>query len=296
MPGENRLSPSHGDALGAVGIGWRQPHYRELLEVKPELGFIEVHSENFFGHGGAAMQVLRDGRAHYPVSLHGVGLSLGSAAGLDPWHLDQLAALVDLIDPVRISDHASFARASLYPDGPLVHANDLLPVAFTNESLNVMVANVSQVQDRLKRPILVENLSAYLSWADNSMAEPEFFNELTGRAGCGLLLDVNNLVVNALNVGQEPVAYASSWIAKLRPGIVGEIHLAGYRDCGDLVIDDHGSRVHQPVWTVYREALSHLGPVPSLIEWDTDVPELSVLLEEAAMAMHVSTAFFQAVR
>ena len=295
-PVEKLLRTSRGDARGHVGIGWRQPHYKELLEGKPKLDFVEVHSENFFAKGGAAMQVLHAGRAHYPVSLHGVGLSLGSAAGLDPWHLDRLAALVDFIDPVRISDHASFARASLDPHGPVVHANDLLPIAFTDESLDVMVANVSRVQDRLKRPILVENLSAYLSWADNSMAEPEFFNELTQRAGCGLLLDVNNLVVNGLNAGQEPIAYASRWIAKLRDGIVGEIHLAGYQDCGDLVIDDHGSRVHQPVWTVYREALSRLGPVPSLIEWDTDIPELSVLLDEAATAKRMSADLRPVVR
>jgi uncharacterized protein len=278
-----------GSSIGDVGIGWRHPHYAELLQGLPPLGFIEVHSENFFAEGGAALQVLRQARACYPVSLHGVGLSLGSAIGLDPWHLDRLAALVDMVDPVRVSDHASFARVQSV-QGAVVHANDLLPVALTQASLDIMAANVSQVQDRLQRAILVENLSAYLAWADDVMSEPEFFNQLTERTGCGLLLDVNNLVVNALNAGQEPVACAAHWISQLRPGIVGEIHLAGYKDCEELVIDDHGSRVHPPVWAVYREALLRLGPVPSLMEWDTDIPALSVLLEEASKAQAIYSA------
>lgn len=267
------------------GIGWRQRHYGELLQRQESLAFLEVHSENFFGEGGAALEVLRQGRARYPVSLHGVGLSLGSAAGLDDWHLDRLAALVAAIEPVRVSDHASFARAPLPVGAVPVHANDLLPVAFTEASLVIMAANVSRVQDRLKRPILVENLSAYLAWADDAIAEPTFFNELACRTGCGLLLDVNNLVVNAVNAGQEPVAASKAWIDALRPGIVGEIHLAGYADCGDgLAVDDHGSRVREPVWSVYRHAAAMLGPCPTLVEWDTDVPALDVLLAEASRA------------
>lgn len=267
-----------------VGIGWRQPHYTELLQQLSPLAFLEVHSENFFAPGGAALAVLRQARETYDLSLHGVGLSLGSACGLDAWHLDRLAALVAAIDPVRISDHASFARAPLRQQGPVVHGNDLLPVAFTEGALSIMAANVSQVQDRLKRPILVENLSAYLAWADDAIAEPEFFNELTRRTGCGLLLDVNNLVVNALNSGQKPVAATKNWVNALRPGVVGEVHLAGYADGGELVIDDHGSRVHAPVWAAYRHAMTVLGPLPTLIEWDTDIPELHVLLEEAEAA------------
>lgn len=279
------------DAAAPVGIGWRQPHYAELADAlggapgaRPPITFVEVHSENFFGEGGAALAVLDEARALTGISLHGVGLSLGSACGLDAWHLDQLAALVQRIDPVRVSDHASFARAPLAPGQAAVHAADLLPVAFTTAQLDVMAANVQQVQERLRRPILVENLSAYLHWADAEMAEAEFFNALARRTGCGLLLDVNNLVVNALNDGVEPVAAVTGFARALTPGIVGEIHLAGYHDRGDLVIDDHGSRVHPPVWAAYREALRRLGPVPTLIEWDTDVPALAVLLDEAALA------------
>jgi len=272
----------------SVGIGLRHPHHAELLERRPVLGFVEVHSENFFADGGAALAVLRQARGSYPVSLHGVGLSLGSAAGVDPWHLDQLARLVERIDPVRVSDHASFARAPLGAGGATVHANDLLPLARTEAALDLLAGNVARVQDRLRRPILVENLSAYLDWADADMDEPEFFNRLTHRTGCGLLLDVNNLVVNALNAGapddEAAAAAACAWIDRLAPGQVGEVHLAGYQDLGDIVIDDHGSRVHPPVWTVYRHAMARLGPVPTLVEWDTDLPPLEVLLAEAALA------------
>lgn len=275
------MHPSARSGAAPVGIGWRQPHYAQLREQRPALAFLEVHSENFFAQGGAALQVLQGARADYPISLHGVGLSLGSAAGLDPWHLDQLAALVERIEPMQVSDHASFARL------PGLHANDLLPVAFTLGSLGVMADNVQQVQERLRRPMLVENLSAYLGFADADLSEPEFFNALTRSTGCGLLLDVNNLVVNALNAGCNDAAavrQACAWIDAIRPGSVGEIHLAGHARLEQLVIDDHGSRVCPAVWQVYRHALRRFGAVPSLIEWDTDVPALSVLLDEAALA------------
>ena len=267
-----------------TGIGWRAPHYAALLESAPALGFIEVHSENFYAAGGAALAVLRLGRERYPVSLHGVGLSLGSAAGLDDWHMDRLARLVQQIDPVRVSDHASFARAPLSPGGSVSHANDLLPLAFTSGGLAVLCANVQRVQERLRRTILVENLSAYLRWADDSMSEAEFFNALTRRTGCGLLLDVNNLVVNALNAGELPLAAVARFVGAIDPDSVGEIHLAGYTDLDDIVIDDHGSRIHPPVWQAYRQTIARLGPRPTLIEWDTDVPGLDVLLDEAALA------------
>lgn len=273
------------DSHTQPGIGLRQPHYAEVLERRPKLGFVELHSENFFADGGAALAVLHEARSHYAVSLHGVGLSLGSAAGLDPWHLERLARLVDRIEPVRVSDHASFARAPQRAGGPVLHGNDLLPLAFTRASLAIMVANVSQVQDRLKRPLLVENLSAYLHFADRDFSEPAFFNELVRRSGCGLLLDVNNLVVNALNEGvDDPVRSACDWVDAIDGAAVGEIHLAGYKHMGDIVIDDHGSRVHAPVWQVYRHAIARLGAVPTLVEWDTELPPLDVLLDEARLA------------
>lgn len=278
----------------ALGIGWRQPHYAGLLQTRPALDFIEVHSENFFAPGGAARAVLRQARDHYPVSLHGVGLSLGSAAGVDDWHLDQLARLVHEIDPVRVSDHASFARGHI-TSGP-VHAADLLPVPFTHEALAVMCANVQRVQERLKRPIAVENLSAYLDWADADLHEAEFLATLAQRTGCSLLVDVNNLYVNAQNAELRGVAVETGtalarcrdWLDRIAGSPVAELHLAGHAHLGDIVIDDHGSRVCDDVWTLYRHALDRLGPVPTLIEWDTDVPPLQVLLDEVARARDVA--------
>ncbi len=255
------------------------------MERTPPLGFVEVHSENFFADGGAALAVLHAARERYEVSLHGVGLALGSAAGLDPWHLDRLERLVRRIEPVRVSDHASFARAPRGAGQGTVHANDLLPIAFSEASLDILCANVSRVQERLARPILVENLSAYLSFADDRIPEPDFFAALCRRTGCGMLLDVNNLMVNALNAGAaDPVASCTSFIDALPTGVAGEIHLAGYCRTDDIVIDDHGSRVRAEVWEVYRHALRRFGPLPTLVEWDTALPSLDVLLGEAQHA------------
>ena len=293
VAGVNAVSP-----VGNVGIGWRQPHYGELLQRLPALDFLEVHSENFFAQGGAALAVLEQGRAHYSISLHGVGLSLGSAAGLDDWHLDQLARLVQRVDPVRVSDHASFARGTFH--GSVVHAADLLPLPFTNESLDVLCANVGRVQDRLQRVFMVENLSAYLRWQvvgeERVWQETEFLSALSRRTGCQLLVDVNNIYVNALNAqGREglagdPEQNCRDWLDAIDPDTVGEIHLAGHCHVhepeGDIVIDDHGSRVCDAVWALYRHALKRFGSVPTLIEWDTDVPSLDVLLDEAGRARH----------
>lgn len=280
-----------------VGIGWRQPHYRELLTRRPALGFLEVHSENFFAQGGAALALLMQARAHYPISLHGVGLSLGAVAGVDDWHLEQLAQLVQCIEPVRVSDHASFARGVFKGAG--VHAADLLPLPFNAEALDVLCANVQRVQDRLQRRLLVENISSYLTWTPSAevptLTESEFLSSLAQRSGCALLLDVNNIYVNALNaqisgVPGEPLQHCLDWLDALSPAHaeVGEIHLAGHchvHDAhGDIVIDDHGSRVCAEVWQIYQHALARFGAVPTLIEWDTDVPTLDVLLGEVAQA------------
>lgn len=270
-----------------VGIGWRQPHYETLLAERPSLGFIEVHSENFFADGGITLAVLEAGRQAYELSLHGVGLALGSAAGLDEAHLQRLDRLVRRVQPRWVSDHACFARV-----GSGLHAADLLPIPFNDESLALMVGHVQQVQERLGRAMLVENISAYVGWAGDTLAEPEFFNELARRSGCGLVLDVNNLFVNARNDGHAPEAAAREamrWVDAIRPGSVGEIHLAGHCERADgLVIDDHGSRVRDEVWRVYEHALRRFGPTPTLIEWDTDVPELGVLLAESQRARAVA--------
>ncbi|MDD2881612.1 MAG: DUF692 domain-containing protein [Rhodoferax sp.] len=297
-----------------VGIGWRQPHYGELLARRPVLGFLEVHSENFFAQGGAALAVLERGRAHYDISLHGVGLSLGSAVGLDPWHLNQLAQLVQRIDPVRISDHASFARGrwSGQAEAQTIHAADLLPIPFSTEALDTLCANVQHVQEHLQRRFMVENVSSYVRWLpqpeETLLVETEFLNTLAARTGCALLVDVNNIYVNALNarlhgaVG-DPVQHCLDWLDRVAPQQVAEIHLAGHchvlpqpgEDARDeIVIDDHSSRVCAEVWQIYRHAISRFGAVPTLIEWDTDIPALDVLLDEAAQAHTVATASLQA--
>ena len=274
-----------------VGIGLRHPHYAQVLQQRPPLDFLEVHSENFFGDGGAALAVLARAREHYAISLHGVGLSLGSAAGVDAQHLDQLARLVQRIDPVRVSDHACFARGRL--GGHDIHAADLLPVPFNDEALAVLSANIQRVQDRLHRPLLVENLSAYLGWRATDRAEPEFLSTLARRTGCQLLVDVNNIYVNALNAAiagdpADPLTACRGWLDAVAPQCVGEVHVAGHSRVsdadGDIVIDDHGSRVCDDVWQLHAHAQRCFGPVPVLVEWDTDVPPLPVLLQEAATA------------
>ncbi len=280
-----------------AGIGWRHAHYAAVLEQRPAVGFLQVHSENFFGAalppGGAALATLQAARELYPISLHGVGLSLGSACGIDAWHLDQLAALVQRIEPVRVSDHACFARG-LSADGRTVHAADLLPLPFTRDALDVLCANVQQVQERLQRPLLVENLSAYVHYTSADFSETQFLSELVQRTGCQLLLDVNNVWVNALNALNTPanlprdraaaMQYATTFLNALPSYAVGEMHLAGHCEMPDIVVDDHGSAVCDEVWLLYAQAVRRFGDAPALIEWDTAIPQLTVLLSQAAQA------------
>lgn len=281
---------SSGAAAPRVGIGLRHPHHGALLQARPALDFLEVHSENFFGAGGAALAVLEAVRRDYPVSLHGVGLGLGSAAGIDAWHLEQLARLAARIEPLLVSDHACFARAPW--GGGVAHAADLLPLPFNREALDVLAGNVQRVQDRLGRPLLLENLSAYLVLAGSDRDEPAFLAELARRTGCGLLVDVNNLYVNALNASRAgdpaaPLAACRRWLDAIPVDAVGELHVAGHSVLPDIVIDDHGSRVCEAVWALHAHALARFGDVPTLVEWDTALPALDVLLAEAGRARAV---------
>ena len=285
-----------------TGIGWRHPHYAGLLQSRPALDFIEVHSENFFGRGGAALALLGQAREHYPVSLHGVGLALGSACGIDAWHLEQLAQLVARIEPVRVSDHACFARGQLAgADAGFVHAADLLPIPFNRAALDVMCSNVQRVQERIGQRLLVENLSAYITLQGSDRDETSFLVELAQRTGCGLLIDVNNIYVNALNqrlagLQADPINACKNWLDNIPAQFVGELHVAGHLHCGDIVIDDHGSRVDDAVWALYRHALGRFGAVPVLVEWDTDVPPLDVLLGEVSRARAAQLAVAHATR
>ncbi|MBS7806079.1 DUF692 domain-containing protein [Variovorax sp. PCZ-1] len=281
-----------------AGIGWRHAHYAAVLEQRPAVGFLQVHSENFFGFGapagGAALATLQAAREHYSISLHGVGLSLGSALGIDEWHLDQLASLVQRIEPVRVSDHACFARGHRSDErggGQMLHAADLLPIPFTHDSLAVLCANVQRVQERLQRPLLVENLSAYVQYAQADFSETQFLSELIKRTGCKLLLDVNNVFVNSLNSQNGlprdralALREAFAFLDELPANAVGEMHLAGHCEMEDIVIDDHGSAVCDEVWQLYAHAVRRFGDMPALIEWDTNVPELDVLLAHASKA------------
>jgi uncharacterized protein len=269
-----------------VGIGLRHPHYSAFFETLPTLDFVEVHSENFFAEGGATRALLRQAREHCAVSLHGVGLGLGSAAGIDPWHLARLAELVHDIEPVRVSDHACFARAQL--GSGIAHASDLLPIAFTKLSAKILCGNIAQVQDTIKRPILVENLSAYVAWEHSDTSEAHFLRDVCKTSGCQLLLDVNNLYVNALNAGSvEPVTACCRWIDELGLTSVGEIHLAGFTEREGIVIDDHSRAVSAAVWQVYEYAVCRFGNAPSLVEWDAELPEFDALLAEAAKARRI---------
>ena len=265
----------HGTCLPPrTGIGLRAPHYRELLARNPALPFVEVHSENFFGDGGQPLWYLTKFREQVPISAHGVGLSLGSTDPLDRTHLTKLKRLVDRIDPAIVSEHLCWVGVN----GRFL--NDLLPIPYTEESLAHVVRRVTEVQDFLGRQILVENVSSYLEFVDSDIPEWEFVREVATRAGCGILLDVNNIYVNATNHGFD----AETYINAISPSSVGEIHLAGFQDTGEILIDTHGSAVSDAVWRLYRLAIDRFGCVPTLIEWDTDIPALDVLLGEAQKA------------
>jgi uncharacterized protein len=259
--------------LGA-GIGVRTRHYAEFLGARPAIGWVEVHSENYFGAGGYDRHVLERVRAALPVSLHGVGLGLGSAEVWEDAHLERLARLAAEIQPVLVSEHLCWGAA------PGRHFNDLLPLPYTDETLALVAERVQRVQARLRRRILVENVSTYLEWRASEMSEGEFIAKLCERTGCGVLLDVNNLYVNERNHGTDARAIMSAIPCEN----VAEIHLAGHLVTEHCLVDHHGDRVAEAVWRLYEQALDRFGPVPTLIEWDTDVPELGVLLDEAARA------------
>lgn len=257
-----------------VGIGLRAPHYRALLESGPGLAFVEVHSENFFGDGGAALDWLERFRERYALSLHGVGMSLGSVDPLDDRHVGRLRALVRRFEPALVSEHLCWSSAGGR------HANDLLPLPYTAEALAHVVARIGELQERLGRHILVENVSTYVRLPESAMPEWEFVNEAVRRSGCGLLLDLNNVWVNSVNHGFDPYR----WLGAVDGASVAQIHLAGFERAQDLLVDTHGAPVDAGVWRLYEAAIARFGPRPTLVEWDTELPALDVLLGEARRA------------
>jgi uncharacterized protein (UPF0276 family) len=266
---------------GGAGIGLRAPHYRQFLEQRQPVGWLEVHTENFLARAGWDWHVLQTLRRDYAFSLHGVGLGLGSARGFPGQHLERVRLLVEQVEPALVSEHLCWGAVG---DRQL---NDLLPLPLTSTALDLVCERVARVQDVLRRRILLENVSTYVRFRDDSLGEAQFLAEVVRRTGCGVLLDVNNLYVNQCNHGEDALAA----MAAFAPGDVGEIHLGGHLVTPEAVIDHHGARVAPQVWELYRVALARFGRVPTLVEWDTDIPALECLLGEAREADRVAAGF-----
>lgn len=268
-------------SLLLTGIGLRTKHYVEFLEKRPDVAWVEVHSENYFAEGGKSLHNLEKIRLDYPISLHGVGLSLGSTDELNWQHLKKLRDLTARIDPCLVSDHLSWSSL----DGQYFH--DLLPLPYTDETLKHMVLRIQQVQDYLHRQILIENISSYVGFESSTLSEWDFLREVAVQSGCGILLDVNNIYVNAVNLGFDPNIYINAIPAKL----VQEIHLAGFTttkiDDKEVLIDSHNRPVLPAVWDLFRQSITHLGTKPTIIEWDADLPALETLCLEAYRAEQI---------
>jgi uncharacterized protein (UPF0276 family) len=265
----------------SAGIGLRSPHVAEVAAARPKLGFLEVHVENYMA-STVALEKLLNLRRDYPVSLHGVALSLGTAEELDRVHLFRFKALIERVEPMLVSEHLAWSAIGG------IYLNDLLPLPYTEESLDLFCHHVEEAQEELGRQVLIENPASYLRYRHSSIPEAEFLTEIVRRTGCGILCDVNNIYVSAKNFQFDPIAYLDA----LPIEAISEIHLAGHHTAEDvdILIDDHGSRVAGPVWNLHVAALRRFGPVPTLIEWDTNLPGLEILLDEARHAQELADA------
>ncbi|MDI3252976.1 MULTISPECIES: DUF692 domain-containing protein [unclassified Pseudomonas] len=280
LTAQHAVSPAQAPGLPyRAGLGLKTEHFTEVLETRPDIGFFEVHAENYMVAGGPFHHYLGLIRAQYPLSLHGVGLSIGGEGPLDREHLARLATLIERYQPQSFSEHLAWSS-----HGP-VFLNDLLPLAYDASTVNRVCAHVDQVQSTLKRPMLLENPSTYLQFQRSTLDETDFISEIVRRTGCGLLLDVNNVYVSCINHQRDPLAY----IDALPLHAVGEIHLAGFAEDTDslgdrLLIDDHGAPIDNAVWQLYAQVLARTGAVATLIERDNQVPAFSVLQAEARQA------------
>ncbi|OWJ96154.1 hypothetical protein B6S59_07575 [Pseudomonas sp. A46] len=281
---KHQASPSApaGALPARAGIGLKPQHFRDLLDTRPALGFLEIHAENYMVEGGPFHHYLGLIRERYALSVHGVGLSIGAEGPLDLAHLDRLATLLERYQPESFSEHLAWSTHG----GRFF--NDLLPLAYDENSLECVCRHIQQVQEHLRRRLLLENPATYVEFASSGIDEAQFIAEVVERTGCGLLLDLNNLHVSCTNHHRDPRAY----LATLPLHAVGEIHLAGFAEDRDaagapLLIDDHGAPVDEAVWTLYRETLARLGPLPTLIERDKAIPPLAELVDEAQRAAHL---------
>ena len=261
-----------------TGLGFKPEHFRDIVAAPGAVGFFEIHAENYMGAGGAPHAMLAALREHHALSIHGVGLSIGGAGPLDLDHLGRLHSLMQRYEPESFSEHLAWSSHGA------AWLNDLLPLPYTNETLSTICDHVNQVQDSLRCRMLLENPATYVTFESSTWSETDFLTELARRTGCGLLLDINNVFVSATNHRFDPRSYLNA----IPLEAIGEIHLAGHEaeelPSGPLLIDSHGAPVADPVWTLYSEVLSRTGPLPTLIEWDTDVPAFPVLLAEATRA------------
>lgn len=265
----------------ASGVGFKPEHFADIRAMSPDLGFFEIHAENYMGAGGAPHAMLEALRADYALSLHGVGLSIGGARGLDAEHLKRLRALIERYQPESFSEHLAWASHGAD------YLNDLLPLPYTPETLSLVCDHVDQVQEALGRRMLLENPATYVLFDNSTIPETEFLREVVQRTGCGLLLDVNNVFVSTTNHRTD----ARRYLADFPLEAVGEIHLGGHAEeelpSGPLLIDNHGAEVAEPVWVLFEEVIAKTGPLPSLIEWDNDVPAFPVLLADAVRAEEI---------
>ena len=266
---------------GTAGIGLRSVHYRQIIEQNPPFPWLEIHSENFFAAGGINLDILSEIHRHYPLSFHGVGLSLGSAQSPDKNHLQKLKQIIDRFHPHFVSEHLSWSGLNN------AFTNDLLPIPYTREALDCLVNNICTTQDFLQRKILIENPSSYLAFNCSDMPEYIFLNEVARRSGCGILLDVNNIYVTCYNHAIDPLSYLN----QIETSYVAEIHLAGHVpqkiNGHTILIDHHGDYIAQPVWELYEKTLEQFSPLPTLVEWDTNIPSLDILASEAEKAQSI---------
>ncbi|MDE9450573.1 DUF692 domain-containing protein [Aliiroseovarius sp. Z3] len=274
------LDIAHDNKLpNGAGVGYKSQHFNALLDDPGTVCWLEIHAENYMGDGGRPLAQLRHLAERFPISAHGVGLSIGGETRLDPEHLARLKTLIDWLNPAMFSEHLAWSTH----DGAFL--NDLLPLPYTSDTLTRITTHINEVQDHLGRKMLLENPSSYLAFAESTWSEPDFLREVARRTGCGLLLDVNNVFVSATNLEFDPRAYIDAYPLDL----VEEFHLAGHDEDADelgrkLLIDSHGKPVDEPVWALFDHIIARAGARPALVEWDNDVPEWDVLEAEAARA------------